>query len=57
MLKALWKKRRGTLAMLAVLAAILAWGWFAVRAVPDTFQHVWPASAPGFRRRGRKGAK
>lgn len=54
MLKALWRKRRGTLVVLAVLAAAMAWGWLAVRAVPDTFQHVWPAPAPVSAAEGEK---
>ena len=54
MLKALWRKRRGTLVMLAILAAAMAWGWLAVRAVPDTFQHVWPAPAPVSAAEGEK---
>lgn len=43
MLKAFCKRRKGTLVLLGIALAVLAFVWIKIRAVPGTFQHVYAA--------------
>lgn len=43
MLKAFCKRRKGTLVLLALALTVTAYAWMSIRAVPGTFQHVFPA--------------
>ena len=46
MLKAFCKRRKGTLVLLGIALAVLAFAWIKIRAVPGTFQHVYAAPQP-----------
>lgn len=46
MLKAFCKRRKGTLVLLGIALAVLAFVWIKIRAVPGTFQHVYAAPQP-----------
>ena len=46
MLKAFCKRRKGTLVLLGIALAVLAFVWIKIRAVPGTFQHVYAHRRP-----------
>ena len=46
MLKAFCKRRKGTLVLLGIALAVLAFVWIKIQAVPGTFQHVYAAPQP-----------
>ena len=46
MLKAFCKRRKGTLVLLGIALAALAFVWIKIQAVPSTFQHVYAAPQP-----------
>ena len=46
MLKAFCKRRKGTLVLLGIALAVLAFAWIKIQAVPGTFQHVYAAPQP-----------
>ena len=46
MLKAFCKRRKGTLVLLVIALAAMAFAWVNIQAVPGTFQHVYAAPSP-----------
>lgn len=46
MLKAFCKRRKGTLVLLVIALAAMAFAWVNIQAVPGTFQHVYAAPQP-----------
>lgn len=46
MLRAFCKRRRGTLVLLGIALAVMAFAWVNIQAVPGTFQHVYAAPKP-----------
>lgn len=54
MLKAFCKRRKGTLVLLAITLAAIAFAWVNIRAVPGTFQHVYAAPQPAAEAEGEK---
>lgn len=54
MLKAFCKRRRGTLVLLVIALAVMAFAWINIQAVPGTFQHVYAAPQPAAAAEGEK---
>ena len=54
MLKAFCKRRKGTLALLVIALAAMAFAWVNIQAVPGTFQHVYAAPQPAAAAEGEK---